>query len=97
MVLRGILKNPFCERKGRGVIYDSDGLICIYNIYLSDIISEYVLCLDEARVVTQMQYLSWPDHGTPDDSKEFVDFCYEVRMCVIDTLRVHMCGLLELS
>ena len=30
-------------------------------------------------MVTQMQYLSWPDHGTPEDSKEFVDFCYEVR------------------
>ena len=30
-------------------------------------------------MVTQMQYLSWPDHGTPDDSTEFVDFMTEVR------------------
>ena len=26
-----------------------------------------------------MQYLSWPDHGTPDDPGEFVEFVDEVR------------------
>ena len=30
-------------------------------------------------MVTQMQYLSWPDHGTPDDSTQFVEFVEEVR------------------
>jgi len=34
---------------------------------------------EDGRVVTQMQYLSWPDHGTPDDSTEFVEFVDEVR------------------
>ena len=37
------------------------------------------LCLDDARLVSQMQYLSWPDHGTPDDSTEFVEFVDDVR------------------
>ena len=27
----------------------------------------------------QMQYLSWPDHGTPSDSVEFVEFVESVR------------------
>jgi len=31
------------------------------------------------RIVTQMQYLSWPDHGTPSDTVEFVDFVSSVR------------------
>ena len=26
-----------------------------------------------------MQYLSWPDHGTPSDSVEFVEFVESVR------------------
>jgi protein tyrosine phosphatase len=26
-----------------------------------------------------MQYLSWPDHGTPEDPAEFVEFVDEVR------------------
>ena len=30
-------------------------------------------------MVSQMQYLSWPDHGTPDDPAEFVEFVDEVR------------------
>lgn len=34
---------------------------------------------EEGRVVTQMQYLSWPDHGTPDDPTEFVEFVDDVR------------------
>ena len=34
---------------------------------------------EDGRVVTQMQYLSWPDHGTPDDSTQFVEFVEEVR------------------
>jgi len=31
------------------------------------------------RTVTQMQYLSWPDHGTPSDTVEFVNFVSNVR------------------
>jgi len=31
------------------------------------------------RLVTQMQYLSWPDHGTPSDTTEFVEFVENVR------------------
>lgn len=30
-------------------------------------------------MVTQLQYLSWPDHGTPDDPTEFVEFVDDVR------------------
>ena len=26
-----------------------------------------------------MQYLSWPDHGTPSDAVEFVEFVESVR------------------
>jgi len=33
----------------------------------------------EERQVTQMAYLSWPDHGVPDSSQEFVDFVEAVR------------------
>ena len=40
---------------------------------------KYFLFLEDGRVVTQMQYLSWPDHGTPDDSTQFVEFVEEVR------------------
>jgi hypothetical protein len=29
-------------------------------------------CEPEVRHVTQMAYLSWPDHGVPDSSEEFV-------------------------
>jgi len=31
------------------------------------------------RLVSQMQYLSWPDHGTPSDTVEFVQFVESVR------------------
>ena len=33
---------------------------------------------DEVRQVTQMAYLSWPDHGVPESSQEFVDFVESV-------------------
>lgn len=26
-----------------------------------------------------MQYISWPDHGVPDDSSDFLDFVLRVR------------------
>ncbi len=33
----------------------------------------------ETRVVTQMAYLSWPDHGVPECPDEFVHFVEKVR------------------
>ncbi|XP_071493676.1 tyrosine-protein phosphatase non-receptor type 4-like isoform X1 [Diadema antillarum] len=35
----------------------------------------------EERVVLQMQYVAWPDHGVPDDSSDFLDFVLRVRQC----------------
>merc|ERR1719510_2868898 len=34
---------------------------------------------EEVRQVTQMAYLSWPDHGVPESSQEFVEFVEAVR------------------
>ena len=34
----------------------------------------------EVRHITQMAYLSWPDHGVPDNDDEFVDFVERVRV-----------------
>jgi len=34
---------------------------------------------EEERHVTQMAYLSWPDHGVPESSQEFVEFVENVR------------------
>ncbi|PIK35842.1 putative tyrosine-protein phosphatase non-receptor type 4-like, partial [Apostichopus japonicus] len=34
---------------------------------------------NEERVVQQMQYIAWPDHGVPDDSSDFLDFVLRVR------------------
>jgi len=31
------------------------------------------------RHIEQMQYISWPDHGVPDDSTDFLDFVVRVR------------------
>ena len=36
---------------------------------------------NEIRHITQMAYLSWPDHGVPDSNEEFVDFVEKVRAC----------------
>ena len=36
---------------------------------------------NEIRHITQMAYLSWPDHGVPDSNEEFVDFVEKVRTC----------------
>ncbi|XP_040569393.2 LOW QUALITY PROTEIN: tyrosine-protein phosphatase non-receptor type 4-like [Lepeophtheirus salmonis] len=33
----------------------------------------------EERSISQMAYLSWPDHGVPESSDEFVDFVETVR------------------
>ena len=34
---------------------------------------------NDVRQVTQMAYLSWPDHGVPESSEEFVEFVEAVR------------------
>ena len=42
--------------------------------------NQYVECSSGVeRLVSQMQYLSWPDHGTPSDTTEFVEFVENVR------------------
>ncbi|PAV85835.1 hypothetical protein WR25_01946 [Diploscapter pachys] len=41
---------------------------------------------NEERRVTQMQYLAWPDHGTPNDPKEFISFVEEVRRARIGSV-----------
>ncbi|XP_070565918.1 tyrosine-protein phosphatase non-receptor type 4-like isoform X4 [Ptychodera flava] len=33
----------------------------------------------EKRHVLQMQYIAWPDHGVPDDPRDFLDFVIKVR------------------
>ncbi|CAL8093173.1 unnamed protein product [Calicophoron daubneyi] len=33
----------------------------------------------EVRHVTQLQYISWPDHGVPKDSADFISFVERVR------------------
>jgi len=34
---------------------------------------------NEERHIRQMQYISWPDHGTPEESADFLDFVMRVR------------------
>ncbi|XP_062395371.1 tyrosine-protein phosphatase non-receptor type 3 isoform X1 [Sardina pilchardus] len=34
---------------------------------------------DEQRSVTHLQYVAWPDHGTPDDASDFLSFIQSVR------------------
>ena len=46
----------------------------------------------EERIVKQMQYMAWPDHGVPDDSSDFLDFVVRVRQCrtgVVEPTVVH--------
>ena len=33
----------------------------------------------EERLIHQMQYVAWPDHGVPDDSSDFLQFVMRVR------------------
>ncbi|CAP29320.1 Protein CBR-PTP-1 [Caenorhabditis briggsae] len=47
---------------------------------------------NEERRVTQMQYIAWPDHGVPDDTKHFIQFVDEVRKArqgSVDPIVVH--------
>ena len=47
---------------------------------------------DDERQICQMQYMSWPDHGVPDDCSDFLDFVNEVRQSrsgVVESTVVH--------
>uniref|UniRef100_A0A915E2E8 Uncharacterized protein n=1 Tax=Ditylenchus dipsaci TaxID=166011 RepID=A0A915E2E8_9BILA len=46
----------------------------------------------EERLVTQMQYTAWPDHGVPENPQHFIEFVNEVRKArngSLDPLIVH--------
>ena len=46
----------------------------------------------DERQICQMQYVSWPDHGVPDDCTEFLAFVNEVRQCragVVESAIIH--------
>ncbi|KAI6241011.1 hypothetical protein M3Y99_00411700 [Aphelenchoides fujianensis] len=46
----------------------------------------------EERLVTQMQYTAWPDHGVPQSPNHFIDFVGEVRRArngSLDPIIVH--------
>ena len=34
---------------------------------------------NEERVIHQMQYIAWPDHGVPVDPADFLQFIFRVR------------------
>ena len=34
---------------------------------------------NEERVIHQMQYIAWPDHGVPVDAADFLQFIFRVR------------------
>ena len=34
---------------------------------------------DDSRVIQQFHYISWPDHGVPNDTAGFVSFCDKIR------------------
>ena len=52
-------------------------LLCLY--YRDFVVQE--MDTNEIRHITQMAYLSWPDHGVPESNEEFVDFVEKVRTC----------------
>ena len=33
---------------------------------------------NEERVIYQMQYIAWPDHGVPVDAADFLQFIFRV-------------------
>ena len=52
-------------------------------VFEVDLINAVCVCLkdeDDVRRVCQMQYLSWPDHGVPEDCSGFLDFVSHVRL-----------------
>jgi len=54
----------------------------------------------EERIVKQLQYMAWPDHGVPDDSADFLDFVVRVRQCrtgVVEPTVIHCRFLFDLG
>ena len=50
-----------------------------YHVFRDFVVQD--MDTNEIRHITQMAYLSWPDHGVPDSNEEFVDFVEKVRTC----------------
>ncbi|XP_065315923.1 tyrosine-protein phosphatase non-receptor type 4-like isoform X2 [Gordionus sp. m RMFG-2023] len=48
-------------------------------LYIVRTFSIHNTALGEEREVTQMQYLQWPDHGTPKDPSDFISFVNHFR------------------
>ncbi|CDW53251.1 protein tyrosine phosphatase 1 [Trichuris trichiura] len=47
--------------------------------YIGAIRELSVICSEEERLISHMQYSAWPDHGVPDDPRELIDFIVDVR------------------
>ncbi|KAL0963929.1 hypothetical protein UPYG_G00315470 [Umbra pygmaea] len=52
---------------------EGNSAFLVRELTLTNVLSE------EVRELTQIQYVSWPDHGVPDDSTDFLDFVNLVR------------------
>ena len=50
-----------------------------FVMYECDENGEKIEGASEPRLIHQMQYIAWPDHGVPDDSSDFLDFVLQVR------------------
>ena len=71
--------NQFCSKNILFIIPADrlNHLLCLY--YRDFVVQE--MDTNEIRHITQMAYLSWPDHGVPESNEEFVDFVEKVRTC----------------
>jgi len=57
-----------------------------------DVMNGWCQFAEDERQICQMQYMSWPDHGVPDDCTEFLTFVNEVRQCragVVESAIIH--------
>ena len=61
-------------------IIPADRLNHLVRLYYRDFVVQE-MDTNEIRHITQMAYLSWPDHGVPESNEEFVDFVEKVRTC----------------
>jgi len=71
--------------------------VYIVIVLLSPKMSQDIDGVVSKHHVHQMQYLSWPDHGVPDDSSDFLEFISRVRdhrNGVVEPVVVH-CRYLE--
>ena len=42
---------------------------------------------NEERVIHQMQYIAWPDHGVPNDAADFLQFIFRVCTLLLYTVQ----------